>query len=122
VPTTTTLGFRVPLDSDPVCDGAEATRNLGQDVDDFVGVLAAGTINITLTAVTFNSAAITFPVGRFASAPIVVASLASAPGGSNKLTARCSGVTAAGATLFVYSADGTNATATVAVNWIAIKQ
>lgn len=115
MPTTTTRGFRVPLDSDPVNDGAEATRNLGQDVNDKVGVFASGSIVINLAAAATGSAAIAFPAGRFSATPRIVATLRTSTTYVPSVTA----ASAAGATVNVRHVDSTAATTALTVDWIA---
>lgn len=118
MPTTTTLGYPVPLDSDPVADGATATRNLGQAVDDKIGVAARGISTVVVTASTVGTLAVDFPVGRFTSAPAVVATGV----GSSVWMAYIQAITASGFTLGVRQVQGTSTTANVAVNWIALEQ
>lgn len=118
MPGTTAHGFRYPLDSDPVQDGAEATRNLANDVDDLVGAIAAGTVTVNVTASATGSAAVTFPAGRFANAPIIVVTSRN----GSYVAATAAGITASGFTASVRHVDNTAATVAVQVTWIAIDQ
>lgn len=83
--------------------------------------MAADSVNVTLTGQSQNFAPITFPVDRFTVAPLVVVSLISAPGGTQKFVPRCINITNAGANVYCYTGDATMATGTVAVAWIAIQ-
>lgn len=117
MPSTTALGYPIPLDSDPVNDGAESVRNLAQAVDDNVGVIAAGTSTVVLSSAANGSVAVVFPVGRFSAAPVVVAS------NENSIYhASVSNVTAAGFTLAVRQTLNNTATINVPVSWIAVQQ
>ena len=83
--------------------------------------MAVGSVNVTLSASTFGNTAFTFPAGRFAVAPNVVSGLASAPGGSSAAVSRVTNITAAGGSLYVYTANSTTASITVLCNWHAIQ-
>ena len=115
MPSSTALGFRVPDDSDPFADGATATRNLGEDVNDKVGLLASGSVVVSLVAAATGTAAVVFPVGRFAAAPRVVAT----PQASTLYAASVSAVTAAGCNITLRHLDSTVGTVDVTVSWIA---
>lgn len=80
---------------------------------------AAGQQGITITAATFATVALTFPAGRFTVPPLVTATIATAPGGSAKLIPRVTAVTTTGAALYVYTGDGSSATASVSIAWHA---
>lgn len=72
MPSTTPKGFPYPLGTDRVMDGDDAIRNLATAVDGSVGAHAAGTVSITTpSADTGATTAVTFPVGRFTTAPRV---------------------------------------------------
>ncbi len=115
MPSTTTRGFPYPLDSDPVADGAKATRDLAQKVDSALGVTAAGTVIVAVSASAIGSAPITFPAGRFSSAPILNATVA----GTTLYFATISTPTTTGATINVRRFDNTAATVNVTVHWQA---
>lgn len=68
--TVNTGGLTVPDDSDPVAQGAAAMRTIASKL----GATAAGSVVLSLAASPGapNTAAVTFPVGRFTVAPIVV--------------------------------------------------
>lgn len=118
MPGTTTHGFRYPSDTDPVNDGAEAVRNLANDVDDRVGAFACGSVVVAVAAATNASAAVVFPAGRFAAAPRVVATI----NGALLYGASTSAITAAGCNIHVRHLDNTSATVNVTVHWIAMDQ
>lgn len=118
MPSTTTRGFRYPLDSDPVSDGAAAVRNLADDVNSKVGAIARGTSTVTVTASTIGTAAVSFPAGRFTAAPAVVAT----GNNSSVWMAYVQAVTKDRFTLGVRQVQGTSTSATVSVHWIAVEQ
>jgi hypothetical protein len=69
-----------------------------------------------------NSVPVTFPVGKFAVAPVVVANLASAVGGTGLAAVRVAGISTAGFTIYVYN-HGTVASVavgTITLQWIAM--
>jgi hypothetical protein len=107
----------------------EHIEELADDVDtDLAAVLAllpvrmaAGSISVTLTAATSGFTAITFPVSRFSVAPLVIATLQDAPGGTGKFVPRVISITSSGANVYCYSGDGTSVTGTATVGWIAIQ-
>ena len=103
----------------PVSGGTVGT-DWGQAVHDTIvqNDMQAGIVNVAINGAN-ASAAVSFP-RPFAGAPYVVVALASAPGGSNKLVPRTTSQGPAGCTVYVYTADGTAANATVAVHWIAV--
>lgn len=119
MPTTTGKGFRVPLDTDPVADGALATRNLGTDVNDHVGRHAAGSVTVNLSAAASGDAAVTFPVGRFNATPVLIPTVV----GNNAYYAIrvTSGLSTAGGNVRVCHRDNTAATASVQVDWVAVQ-
>lgn len=118
MPSTTTRGFRYPLDSDPVSDGAAAVRNLADDVNAKVGAVAAGSAIVPVNASTTGTADVTFPAGRFSSAPRMTAS----PVGTSVYQVYLSAITATQATLTVRRFDNASSTANVTINWIAVQQ
>ena len=88
--------------------------------------MAAGQVSITVAKnAIYAFKAITFPTGRFRTTPIVTATLSSAPGGSQKLSARSYGRTPTGASIYVYTGDqaaaDTSGSVTVTVDWTAIQ-
>jgi hypothetical protein len=101
--------------------GATIGTDWGQTVHDTIVAvdLQSGLVNVTLSNAANASVPVAFP-HAFAGAPIVVCSLGSAPGGSNKLIPRSTSQGPSGCTIFVYTGDGTPATATVAVHWVAV--
>jgi len=73
MPANTPKGFPYPLGTDRLADGDDAIHNLATAVDTKVGVAAAGiaAVNVT-TGGTAATLAVTFPVGLFTAAPIVL--------------------------------------------------
>lgn len=117
---TTTLGFPMPDDSDPVADLALAVRNLAQKIDDNVGMVACGRGTVNLAAASNGDLNIVFPVGRFigSGVPRVVANT-----GNRQYYAVVVGTpTNAGATVRVQHRADSSATVAVDVDWIAVKQ
>lgn len=119
MPTTTTRGYPVPLDSDPVCDGAEATRLLGQAVNDKVGIVACGIISVPVAASAAGTVVLTYPAGRFSAAPVVALAPRNA---SYNASVAGSGGTNVNVTIAVRHIDNTSATTSVDVMWIAVQQ
>lgn len=81
--TTTHYGLRAPNDNEYVRNGADAMRDLADDIDTVLHDALAGLpsdTNRTVAGSTvvspdaYGAAAITFPVGSFGSAPVVVVS------------------------------------------------
>lgn len=66
---------------------------------------------------------VTFPAGRFSTAPIVAIAQANLPGGSAKTVPKITAITASGFDVYLYNGDGsilgTGAAYAVNVNWIA---
>lgn len=81
---------------------------------------AAGQATLTIgTNSASGSVAITFPSGRFSQPPIVNATKAG--GGLAKYSVWISNITTTGATLNVYSGDGTATTGSLAIDWTAVQ-
>lgn len=122
MPTTTTLGFPIPNDSDPMADLALAVRNLAQYVDDNVGKVAIGQSTITVTAANTGDLVVNFPAGRFAAGqtPRVVAQVADS---SNNFMVHVPVISNTQMTLRAIHRDAASTTTTtVVVNWIAVYQ
>jgi hypothetical protein len=100
--------------------GATIGTDWGQTVHDTIVSqdMQSGRTTLSIAGAT-ASVAVNF-ARPFAGAPNVVVSLASAPGGSNKLIPRTTSQGPTGFTLLLYSADGSAVTATVDVSWIAV--
>lgn len=118
MPSTSPHGFRYPLDTDPANDGAEAVRNLANDVDDRIGAIAAGADSVALVAANNGTKAITFPAGRFASAPRVVAVAT----GTSAYVMGVNSITTAGCNVTVRQINDVTATTSIAFHWIAVDQ
>lgn len=117
MPSTTTLGYPIPLDSDPVADLALAVRDLAQAVDDNVGKVYAGTTGIDLVAASTGTVVVNFPVGRFSGTPVVTGTAT-----NQNYYVTVSAISSASVTVRVSHRDGSNATATVNVHLIAVQQ
>jgi hypothetical protein len=121
MPDVTPAGLPIPLDTDPVTDGAAAIRALAAAIDARgAPVIAAGQANVVVLAGTppAGTAAIVFPVGRFAVPPVVLAVPQTnvALSAAEFCEAFVSGVTTAGCNITVRR----HGTATVAVSWVAV--
>jgi hypothetical protein len=120
MPSTTGKGYRYQLGSDPVKDLATGIQNLATDVDSKAGVLASGKVTITFVSTgTPASQTITFPAGRFGTAPNVSLGLAnpSSNAPQNFSTPAIAGVSTTGGTIWCTRTAG--AAATIDVYWIA---
>lgn len=78
--------------------------------------MASGTVNITPVANTPTSIGITFPAGRFASAPVVTVTAATTVPGTQVTGVGVSNITSSGCDIFV---TRTNTTVTI-MNWMAV--
>ena len=72
-----------------------------------VPIMAAGTVTVSVSAGTFGAQSITFPPGRFSLPPIVTATFQDAQSNSGRFVPRVTNITANGATVQLYCADGT---------------
>lgn len=117
MPANTAHGYPYPVGTDRVTDGDDAIKNLANAVESKLRVSAAGSVSVTATSSASGSANVTFPAGRFVNPPLVVCS----PVGATAWYAAAGSVTASGVTINIVQRDGTAATATVTVNWIAIE-
>jgi hypothetical protein len=98
-------------------DGDDSIHNLAEAIDSKLGVMAAGTVAVTIvTGNTSVGAAVTFPVGRFSVAPLMLAS----PTGTqlaNNAGASCTAITTTGATVY----GGRTTAGGLTVAWLAIQ-
>lgn len=78
-----------------------------------------GLTNVTVTSGAGGTAAITFPPGQFSSAPLVFIEKQAAA--MAKVIPYAASVTKDGATLGVYTGDGSNTSGTVALAWRAVQ-
>jgi hypothetical protein len=115
--TTTSRAYVLPEDSDPVADLALIVRNLGQKLNDHVGVLAAGTVVVPLAASDTGDAAVVFPVGRFDGAPVIQLTSTNRAYFPVVVSPSASGCTAR-----LQHRAGTSTTANVTVHWTAVEQ
>ena len=113
-------GFPYPAPTDPVSQGADAIRALAEALDPRAPIQAMGFINISVTT-SSATAAVTFPAGRFAVAPYVWTNLFTGAGGTQRLVARCWAATPTGASLGLWTGDGTATSASnLPVQWLAV--
>jgi hypothetical protein len=86
----------------------------------FQNVVAAGRLSCAIPG---TSAAGPFhvPFTVFTNAPYAVCTVSGIPVGSAKVVARVANVATTGMDIYLYSGDGTNATTTVTVDWIAVQ-
>lgn len=116
MPATTAKGHPYPLATEPVNAGAQAIRSLAESVDTLLPArTAVGNSNIVCTNAASAQTVVTFPAGRFSTAPRVVIS----PGNWSYIFQVFS-ITATGFTVGMRHYQGTVATATVSVNWQAV--
>lgn len=81
--------------------------------------VAAGIVSMTFAAEVFRTAAVTFPVGRFTTAPAVNVT----GSGTNAFVGYLlSSATTTGVTIGLVTRGGTAATTTVGAQWIAVQQ
>lgn len=119
MPGATSHGYPYPLGTDRVADGDNAIHDLAQKVNDQLGAMASGLANVTITAIdTVANVSVTLPVGRFLSAPQVVAtSFGGTTPGYASTTYSISSASATGFTLNAYRRAG--GTGAQQVAWIA---
>lgn len=79
--------------------------------------MASGFVTVNLTAAASGSTAVLFPPGRFATTPIIVATLAS---GSTAYIAGVGSQNVNGFTAIAFHRAGTATTVSVTVHWIAV--
>lgn len=79
--------------------------------------MASGSVAVSMVASDQVNQAVTFPAGRFASTPIIVATLAS---GSSVYIAGVGSQTVNGFTAKAFHRDGTATTVNLTINWIAV--
>ena len=81
----------------------------------------AGRVTVTVSSNFTASTLVTFPAGRFTQPPIVSATMTTAPGGSGRFVPRIINVTTGGATVYVYTGDGSTTSASVVVDIVAFQ-
>lgn len=81
MPATTAKGYPYPLGTDRLMDGDDAIKNLATAMDTKSGVSASGVATVPVAVIgTPVSVTVTFPAGRFSTAPNVqVTAQATAP-------------------------------------------
>lgn len=91
-----------------------------QSTNENVGyAMAAGVSTISLSNDSSGTDSVVFPNGRFNVAPIMTATITTT--GSQTLVVRVTNITSTNATVRVYTTDGSNVTANVTINWIAMQ-
>lgn len=83
--------------------------------------VATGITSCTVDGQSSPSVAVTFPTGRFTSAPVVVATPSSPAGAANQVQAITSAVTASGFSIRL-TRSLTGSSTVIPVHWIAIQQ
>jgi hypothetical protein len=98
---TTPHGYPYPVGTDPISQGDNVMRSLGEALDVRAGKSAAGTVTVVIASVaTAVNVAVTFPAGRFTNAPIcVVTAVTSLPQNAHVAVSTSVPVTASGFTV-----------------------
>lgn len=112
----TPLGIPYPAPTDPISQGATAIQNVATFLDPKIRI-AAGQVTIPISNAISGSANVTFPAGRFTSAPIVVA----ASQAMNLVASVAMGATTSGCTINLRNADNNTQTSNSVARWIAIQ-
>lgn len=81
--------------------------------------VAAGTVDVTLTASTSGTASVTFPAGRFSQAPIVQLTKVDADAGAQLTVPMVTANSSTGMTVALYATA--TQTVTVTVHWVAVQ-
>lgn len=110
----TTNGYPYPESTDPVAQGANAIKALAQKIESNLAAAAAGRTPISLSNASSGSATVTFPSGRFKSAPAVAATCE-----SSSFFAAVSSVSATSMTLWLRRYEDSPTTQTLQVDWVA---
>ena len=117
---TTKKGLPYPIGTDRVMDGDNAIQALAEAVDVGKGIVF-GTVNCVATNSASGQGVITFPVGAFTAPPVVVAMPNGIVSGSQSVWyANATAVTATGCNINILHRDGTSATATLVVAYMAV--
>jgi hypothetical protein len=110
---TTVNGLPVPLDTDPIASGAQNMRDLAGKLQP----VSSGIVSLNFNNVSAVNAAITFPAGRFTTAPTVTAGAA---GSSAYYGYSATTPTTSGATVGLAQRDGQLVTQTPNCHWQAM--
>jgi hypothetical protein len=107
-------------------DGDDAIAALANRLDGSTGAIAsvpfavaAGLVNVTMSAVTQAQATVTFPAGRFNTGPILAMTVNGA-GASNLYSIRTTGALGAASFNAVVN-SAASVSATIPVGWIAVQ-
>ena len=120
MPATTAKGYPYPLGTDRLNDGDDAIKALAQFTETQAGQGAAGIVSVPVASgAAVGSAAVTFPVGRFSSAPVVQTTINAANTGW--LPWGVYNLTTSGCTVQVAHRDGTASGSNTSFNvmWLA---
>jgi hypothetical protein len=109
---TTVNGLPVPDDTDPVAQGAANMRAMAGKLQ----CVAAGQVTAVLTNTVAANVAMTFPAGRFTTAPTLTVSSWAA----STYIAYTVSVTAAGGQVGARQYKDVAATTNIAINWTAV--
>jgi hypothetical protein len=103
------------VDSDPLADVASIMQDLAERVEKLTPI--TGRATCTLVGAASGAANITFPAGKFATPPRVFTTIES---GSTAYASYVSVTSATAATVRVRHVDGTAASTSIDVQWVAI--
>lgn len=71
MPSNTTRGYPIPLDSDPFADNTKAIRNLADKLNSMLGARFTANVSVSVSASGTGTAVLLFPAGRFDAPPRV---------------------------------------------------
>lgn len=118
---TTNKGWNYPVSTDTP-DVPRDIKALADQMDAKLPyAMSAQTVNITLSAAASGTATVTWPTSRFTIAPIVTATKVGNPGAATGSIIQVNTVSSTSATITLYTATGTTASYTIAVNVIAMQ-
>lgn len=117
---TTARGYPYPLGTDRLMDGDDAIHSLATAIETHLGGAACGiaTLPAPSGVNTPTTLAVTFPAGRFTTAPVVVAS---PNGGAPQVFAPCSSASVTATGCVLYGARVSGGMATIVTNWYAVQ-
>lgn len=116
--TTAQLAIPIPLDADPVADGALAIRNAMNDLD---ARIKSGSSSVVVTASASGSLAVTFATAFSAGTPKIIACQADTANPSAVWHVAVANKTNTGFTINVRHIDNSSVSVTVKVDWWAFK-
>lgn len=118
------LGIPAPDGNERVMDGDNAMLAIANHLDSLAtaGVplrLAGGSVTVPAGSGATNTAAVTFPAGRFTGTPFVIAGAMQNTGTGGVLG--CGGATSTGVNIITGTATGTGVVAVMLCHWIALQ-